>query len=65
MTYLAPDHVLSRLWTYPALAHAYTALGDKKAAIAKGQIALRSVPPDQQANVPNFERALQALKGAL
>jgi tetratricopeptide (TPR) repeat protein len=55
-------HPADKFWPYVGLARAYTALGDKKSAIASWDVALKHVPPDQQANVPNLERAVQALK---
>ncbi|AHG88288.1 Protein of unknown function DUF2911 [Gemmatirosa kalamazoonensis] len=56
---LHPDE---RFWTYAGLARGYAALGDRKRAIASWETALRNVPPDQRANQPNLERALDALK---
>lgn len=55
-------HPADKFWPYVGLARGYTALGDKKSAIASWDVALRHVPPDQRANVPNLERAVQALK---
>jgi tetratricopeptide (TPR) repeat protein len=56
---LHPDE---KFWTYLGLARGYTATGDKKSAIANWEIALRNVPPNLTANVPSFQKALQALK---
>lgn len=56
---LHPDE---RFWTYLGLARGYTAVGDKKKAIANWEIVLRNVPPTFTANVPAFEKALQDLK---
>jgi tetratricopeptide (TPR) repeat protein len=50
--------------TYVGLARGYTALGDKKNAIANWEIALRNVPDNQKANLPVYEQALKALKEA-
>jgi Protein of unknown function (DUF2911) len=58
---LHPDE---RFWTYLGLARGYTAVGDKKKAIANWEITLRNVPPNLTANVPAFQKALQALKEA-
>jgi predicted Zn-dependent protease len=56
---LHPDE---RFWTYLGLARANAAAGDKKNAITNWEIALRNVPANQAANVPAFQKALQALK---
>jgi len=50
--------------TYVGLARGYTALGDKKNAIANWEIALRNIPENQKPNLPVYEKALSALKGA-
>jgi hypothetical protein len=50
--------------TYLGLARGYTAMGDRKSAIANWEIALKNVPPSQKPNLPAFERALAALKDA-
>ncbi len=55
-------HPADKFWPYVGLARGYTALGDRKAAIASWDVALKHVPPDQQANVPNIEKAVQSLK---
>jgi predicted Zn-dependent protease len=55
-------HPSDKFWPHVGLARGYTAMGDKKAAIAQWQMALANVPPSQQANRPAFERALQALQ---
>jgi len=51
-----------KFWTSLGLARGYTATGDAKTAIAEWEVVLRNVPPAFRANVPAFERALQALK---
>jgi len=48
--------------TYVGLARGYTAVGDKKNAIANWEIALRNIPDDQKRNLPVYEQALRALK---
>ena len=58
---LHPD---DKFWPYVGLARGYTALGDRKAAIASWDVALKHVPPDQQANVPNIEKAVQSLRSS-
>jgi hypothetical protein len=57
-------HPADKFWPYVGLARGHTALGDRKAAIASWDVALKHVPPDQQANVPNLERAVQALRSS-
>jgi hypothetical protein len=47
---------------YVGLARGYTALGDKQKAIASWEIALKRVPPAQEANRARFEQALRARK---
>jgi len=48
--------------TYVGLARGYTAVGDKKNAIANWEIALRNIPENQKRNLPVYEQALRALK---
>jgi len=48
--------------TYVGLARGYTAIGDKKNAIANWEIALRNIPESQKPNLPVYEKALRALK---
>ena len=55
-------HADEKFWTALGLARGYGATGDKKNAIANWEVVLRNVPPSLTANVPAFERALQALK---
>jgi tetratricopeptide (TPR) repeat protein len=55
-------HPQDKFFTRVGLARGYAAVGDKKNAIANWELALKNVPPDQQASRPNLERALQALK---
>jgi hypothetical protein len=48
--------------TYVGLARGYTAVGDKKNAIANWEIALRNIPENQKQNLAVYEQALRALK---
>jgi len=48
--------------TFVGLARGYTAIGDRKNAIANWEIALRNIPDDQKQNRPIYEKALKALK---
>jgi len=57
-------HPADKFWPYVGLARGYTALGRRKAAIASWDVALKHVPPDQQANLPNLEKAAQALRSS-
>jgi len=51
-----------KFWTSLGLARGFTAMGETKTAIVQWEVVLRNVPPAFRANVPAFERALQALK---
>ena len=57
-------HPADKFWPYVGLARGYTALGRRKAAIASWDVALKHVPRDQQANLPNLEKAAQALRSS-
>jgi hypothetical protein len=48
--------------TYVGLARGYTALGNKKEAIANWEIAIRNIPDNQKPNLPVYLKALNALK---
>jgi len=48
--------------TYVGLARGYTAMGDRKKAIANWEIALKNLPENQKPNLPVYEQALRALK---
>jgi hypothetical protein len=48
--------------TFVGLARGYTAIGDRKNAIANWETALRNIPEDQKRNLPVYEKALKALK---
>jgi tetratricopeptide (TPR) repeat protein len=56
------QHPQEKYWTYLGLARGYTALGEKKNAIANWEIVLRNVPPDMISRVPGFEATLKKLK---
>jgi len=58
------QHPDDQFVTYVGLARGYTALGDRKNAIANWEIALRNVPENQKINLPVYEKALKALKDA-
>jgi len=51
-----------KFWAYVGLARAYTALGDKKNAIASWETAIQNVPPAQANAKARFEAALKALR---
>jgi tetratricopeptide (TPR) repeat protein len=59
------QHPDEPFFTYLGLARGYTAIGDKKSAIANWEIALKNVPPSQKGNIPAFTRALAALKDGI
>ena len=46
------QHPHDKFWPYIGLARWYTAAGDRKAAIASRETALKNVPPDQRAPGP-------------
>jgi Protein of unknown function (DUF2911) len=50
--------------TYVGLARGFTAVGDKKNAIANWEIAIRNIPENQKQNLAFYQRALDALKGS-
>jgi len=57
-------HPDDKFFPYLGLARGYTALGDKKNAIANWEVVLKNIPPGLEGNRPAFERALQTLKSA-
>ena len=57
------QHPEDKFVTYLGLARGYTAMGDKEKAIANWELALANVPASQRPNIPNYEKALKALKG--
>jgi tetratricopeptide (TPR) repeat protein len=56
------QHPEEKFWTYLGLARGYTAVGDRKNAIANWEIVLRNIPSNLVANVPAFQKTLQDLK---
>jgi len=58
------QHAADTFITYVGLARGYTAVGDKKNAIANWEIAIRNIPANQRPNLAVYERALAALKDA-
>jgi Protein of unknown function (DUF2911) len=56
------QHPEEKFWTYLGLARGYTALGDKKNAIASWEIVLRNIPPNLASRTPNYEQILKKLK---
>ncbi len=60
--YNRQQHPDDKFTTYLGLALGYTAVGDKKNAIANWELALMNVPDSQKANLPGFQKSLEALK---
>jgi tetratricopeptide (TPR) repeat protein len=56
------QHPDEKFWTYLGLARGYTALGDKKNAIANWEIVLRNVPTNMSSRIPGFEDIVKKLK---
>jgi len=56
------QHSEEKFWTALGLARGYTALGDKKNAIANWETVLRNVPSNLNSSTPAFEQALKKLK---
>jgi len=56
------QHQEEKYWTSLGLARGYTAVGDKKNAIANWEIVLRNVPPSFSNRAAGFEAALNKLK---
>ena len=56
------QHPDEKFWTYLGLARGYTAVGDKKNAIASWEVVIRNVPADFSNRAPAFEQALKKLK---
>lgn len=50
------------MWTALGLARGYTALGDKKNAIASWEVVLKNVPSNLSNRTAAFEQALRKLK---
>ena len=55
-------HPEEKFWTFLGLARGYTALGDRKKAIANWEIALANVPAAQKGSVPRMRSILESLK---
>jgi tetratricopeptide (TPR) repeat protein len=55
-------HPDDKFWTSLGLARGYTAVGDKKNAIANWEIVLRNVPANLKGQTANYEGALKKLK---
>ena len=56
------QHPDEKFWTYLGLARGYTAVGDKKNAIASWEVVLRNVPADFSNRTAGFQEALKKLK---
>jgi tetratricopeptide (TPR) repeat protein len=56
------QHPDEHFWTNLGLARGYTAVGDKKNAIANWEVVLRNVPPNLVNRTATFEAALKKLK---
>jgi tetratricopeptide (TPR) repeat protein len=61
-TFNRQQHPDEKFWTYLGLARGYTALGDKKNAIANWEIVLRNIPPNMVSRTAGFEATLKKLK---
>jgi hypothetical protein len=62
VTFNQRQHPEEQFWTHLGLARGYTAMGDKKNAIANWEIVLRNVPPNMISRTAGFETALRKLK---
>ena len=58
------QHPQDKFWTSLGLARGYTALGDKKKAIANWEIVLQNVPANLSNRTATYEAALKKLKEA-
>ena len=58
------QHPQDKFWTSLGLARAYTALGDKKNAIANWEIVMRNIPDNLKNRTAAYEAALKKLKEA-
>ena len=56
------QHPEEKYWTSLGLARGYTAVGDKKNAIANWEIVLQNVPPNFSSRAAGFQAALKKLK---
>jgi hypothetical protein len=61
-TFNQQQHPQDKFWTSLGLARGYTALGDKKNAIANWEIVLRNVPANLSNRTAGYESALKKLK---
>ena len=55
-------HPDDKFWTSLGFARGYTAVGDKRNAIANWEIVLRNIPDNLKGQTANFEGALKKLK---
>jgi hypothetical protein len=58
------QHPEEKFWTSLGLARGFTAIGDKKNAIANWEIAVRNVPANLSNRTPGYEATLKKLKGS-
>jgi tetratricopeptide (TPR) repeat protein len=56
------QHPTEKFWTSLGLARGYTAVGDKKNAIANWELVLANIPPNLAGNAPRWQEALKKLK---
>ena len=63
-TFNQQQHPQDKFWTSLGLARGYTALGDKKNAIANWEIVLQNVPANLSNRTSTYEAALKKLKEA-
>lgn len=61
-SYNHKQHPDDKFWTYVGLARGYTAVGDKKNAIASWEVVLKNIPPDFVSRTAGYEAALKKLK---
>jgi len=57
-------HPQDKFWTSLGLARGYTALGDKRSAIANWEIVLQNVPANLSNRAATYEAAMKKLKDA-
>ena len=56
------QHPAEKFWTSLGLARGYTAVGDKKSAIANWELVLANAPENLAGNRPRWQAALSKLK---
>jgi len=61
-TYNQQQHPQEKYWTSLGLARGYTAMGDKKNAIANWEVVLDNVPPDMISRTAGYQATLDKLK---